>query len=156
MDQTAWLKAQTIEVASPALDHFTDDFYGDFYDFFTNWIRFKTITQQLTPHEFVLFLNVQQPVDGLAHYSYQLSFDPQLYFLPQASHLSFQALLAQSGQSELRPTLYQAANQQLMADLATTLKGKDEGERIQHFNQVLAQLYAQLQLDQTKIYYRLT
>lgn len=40
----AILQKQIIDKDDPRFEFFSDDFYGDFYDFFLNLLRFKQLT----------------------------------------------------------------------------------------------------------------
>ena len=53
------------------IDHFDEDFYGDFYDFFVNFMKFKELTGQMKKDpdevEFVFYLKNDDD-----HYGYKL------------------------------------------------------------------------------------
>ena len=67
-----------------------DDFYGDFYDFFLNLLRFKQLTNpdlDLDNLKLILYLNVhpdRHNLIGKMTYSYKLGFDSNLnsFFCP--------------------------------------------------------------------------
>ena len=77
------------------IDHFDEDFYGDFYDFFVNFMKFKELTGQMKKNpdevEFVFYLKNDDN-----HYGYKLVFDHDLRFLPEKSDISAAVLGAES------------------------------------------------------------
>lgn len=57
----AILQKQIIDKDDPQFEFFSDDFYGDFYDFFLNLLRFKRLTNldlDLDNLKLILYLDV--------------------------------------------------------------------------------------------------
>ncbi|GFZ26277.1 hypothetical protein [Lactobacillus corticis] len=150
------LQAQVIQKNDPAITAFDDDFYGDFYDFFANFLQFKELTHAIDRQQVLLelYLDVHEIGDNELNFTYKLVFDGQFNFQADQSCYSLAALNQRLGQ-KADLIAYQDANQQIVRQLAEQFASPDPNERIQKFNQVFARLYDQLELNKDKLLYAL-
>lgn len=160
----AVLERQLLDDTDPALDHFQDDFYGDFYDFFANYQNFKMLTGQLTPADLkklklYLYLDIFNSVDfrGRKTYRYCLVFDHELNFLAAESDFTLSALIRDLRKTPDRVSDYEQVKQQVLEGLAERFQSaaSDGNQRIQNFNEVVADIYDKYSLNRYKIAYSL-
>lgn len=154
MDSEQILKKQTLDPQNQSLKYFTDDFYGDFYDFFINFLKFKQLTKQiknLNETELVLYLDVQNK----RTYSYKLVFDYQLNFISAKSEYTLTALVKEIKGLPDDLNDYQQVAKQVLAKLEQGFAAANEHDKIAQFNIVLGQIFKKYQLTKDNICYQL-
>ena len=140
----AILQKQIIGKDDPRFEFFSDDFYGDFYDFFLNLLRFKQLT------------NPDLDLDNLKMtYSYKLGFDSKLNFLKDESEFSLNGLMKEIGVSPDSAQEYERVQEQILTKISDALSSKNQNEHIEHFNVLLGQIFQKYNLNKDGICYRL-
>lgn len=148
----------------PSIERFDEDFYGDFYDYFVNFLKFKCLSQgkdlaSLEKQKLVLYLDLfnSQDFPGRKAYRYKLVFDSQLNFLAAESDFTLSALCRDLRGRVDQLSDYEAVRSQALASLVERFDSKnpDPNTRIQNFNVVLADLYDRYNLSRFKTAYQL-
>jgi hypothetical protein len=118
------------------IDHFDEDFYGDFYDFFVNFMKFKELTGQMKKNpdeaEFVFYLKNDDD-----HYGYKLVFDHDLRFLPEESDISAAVLGAESVED------FEKSRDAVIEEFARKFSAENQHDLIQNFNVEIGKLFDQ-------------
>ena len=121
------------------IDHFDEDFYGDFYDFFVNFMKFKELTGQMKKDpdevEFVFYLKNDDD-----HYGYKLVFDHDLRFLPEKSDISAAVLEAESVKD------FEKSRDAAIKKFAQKFSAENQHDLIQNFNVEIGKLFDQYDL----------
>lgn len=121
------------------IDHFDEDFYGDFYDFFVNFMKFKELTGQMKKNldevEFVFYLKNDDN-----HYGYKLVFDHDLRFLPEESDISAAVLGAESVED------FEKSRDVVIEEFARKFSAENQHDLIQNFNVEIGKLFDQYDL----------
>ena len=157
----AVLQKQIIGKDDPRFEFFSDDFYGDFYDFFLNLLRFKQLTNpdlDLDNLKLILYLNVhpdRHNLIGKMTYSYKLGFDSKLNFLKDESEFSLNGLMKEIGVSPDSAQEYERVQEQILTKISDALSSKNQNEHIEHFNVLLGQIFQKYNLNKDGICYRL-
>lgn len=156
------LTKQLIDDQDPQIVSFQEDFYGDFYDYFVNLLKFKQLSQGISDEEMAqkklsLYLDIfrSQDFPGKKTYRYCLTFDRKLNFLKEESDFTLSALTRDLKKQPDQVGDYLAVREQVLAGLANRLNGQEGNARIQTFNEVLADIYDKYRLNRFKIAYRL-
>lgn len=158
------LSKQLIDLKDPEIEQFKEDFYGDFYDFFANFMKFKQLTQKISQEKFdnlilTLYLDIfnSQDFSGQKTYRYCLAFDSKLNFLPNKSFFTLSGLTRDLHERPDKISDYQAVNEKVIANFVNQFDSfnADGNVRIQKFNVVLADLYNKYNLNKYKIAYSL-
>lgn len=120
-----------LDLKKEHVNYFNDDVYGDFYDFFANFLRFKQLTGQISSKQkLILYLNWQVKTGD---YSYKLVFDQGLNFLAN----------------------YSQAKNIKIDELRQQFAFQTPHDQIKNFNVALAKIFDQYQIDKSKIAYQL-
>lgn len=157
----AILQKQIIDKDDPRFEFFSDDFYGDFYDFFLNLLKFKRLTNSdldLDNLKLILYLDVhpdRHNLVGKMTYSYKLGFDSKLNFLKDESEFSLNGLMKEIGASPDSAQEYEEAQKQILAKIGEELSSQNQNEHIEHFNVLLGQIFQKYNLNKDGICYRL-
>ena len=121
------------------IDHFDEDFYGDFYDFFVNFMKFKELTGQMKKNpnkiKFVFYLKNDDN-----HYGYKLVFDHDLRFLPEESDISAAVLGAESVED------FEKSRDVVIEEFARKFSAENQHDLIQNFNVEIGKLFDQYDL----------
>lgn len=131
----AILQKQIIDKNDHRFEFFSDDFYGDFYDFFLNLLKFKGLTNpdlDLDNLNLILYLDVhpdRHNLIGKMAYSYKLGFDTKLNFL--------NGLMKEIGASPDTAQEYERVQEQILTKISEKLSSKNQNKHIEHFNVLL-------------------
>lgn len=121
------------------IDHFDEDFYGDFYDFFVNFMKFTKLTGQMKKNldevEFVFYLKNDDN-----HYGYKLVFDHDLRFLPEESDISAAVLGSESVED------FEKSRDVVIEEFARKFSAENQHDLIQNFNVEIGKLFDQYDL----------
>lgn len=155
------LQKQIIDKNDPQFELFSDDFYGDFYDFFLNLLKFKRLTNSdldLDNLKLILYLDVhpdRHNLIGKMTYSYKLGFDSKLNFLKDESEFSLNGLMKEIGASPDSAQEYERVQEQILTKISEELSSENQNEHIEHFNVLLGQIFQKYNLNKDSICYRL-
>ena len=121
------------------IDHFDEDFYGDFYDFFVNFMKFKELTEQMKKNldevEFVFYLKNDDN-----HYGYKLVFDHDLRFLTEEPDISAAVRGAESMED------FEKSRDVVIEEFARKFSAENQHDLIQNFNVEIGKLFDQYDL----------
>lgn len=121
-----------INLSADQLEYFEDDFYGDFFDFFANLLKFKTLTGQIKEVHYLTFvLNLNKEAKTA---TYKLVFDKDLNFIEEKSF---------------------SKNHDL-AELKKGFSYTNAQDQIKNFNVELAKIFDRYDLDKEKLAYQLS
>ncbi|KRM32261.1 hypothetical protein FC44_GL001679 [Lactobacillus intestinalis DSM 6629] len=149
----AILQKQIIDKDDPRFEFFSDDFYGDFYDFFLNLLKFKGLTNpdlDLDNLNLIPYLDVhpdKHNLIGKMAYSYKLGFDTKLNFL--------NGLMKEIGASPDTAQEYERVQEQILTKISEELSSKNQNKHIEHFNVLLGQIFQKYNLNKDNICYQL-
>lgn len=119
-------------LSADQLEYFEDDFYGDFFDFFANLLKFKTLTGQIKEVHYLTFvLNLNKESKTA---TYKLVFDKDLNFIEEKSF---------------------SKNNDL-AELKEGFSYTSAQDQIKNFNVELAKIFDRYDLDKEKLAYQLS
>lgn len=139
-------KQQLLDLALPELTFLQEDFYGDFYDYFLNFLKFERLRRQISPEKMrqmklFLYLNLDRQQTKAVNYAYRLVFDAKLNFIKKEANLTIWGWLKRKKPDSITYKTYQQDRQKAIAKIAAQLASQNTADKIKHFNVLMGKLF---------------
>lgn len=153
-------KQQLLDLKLPDLTFLQEDFYGDFYDYFLNFLRFEQLSRQISPKKMTqmklfLYLDLHRIQVEQANYAYRLVFDHHLNFIRDETIFTVAGWLKEKRTGLGDYQAYENSRQKMVTELAAQLAGQNESDKIKHFNAALGKLFSAYDLGAANVAYLL-